>query len=514
MNAASPIVGLPYAETVWGRALYVGLGGLALGFCFPPYGFPIAFLLIFVPYPIAEQYEPWECFHLGAIGTCAIVYPSFYYVVNFTIINYIILPVFFIPFAVVGFYLIIYMRPLNEWKIAGITTMLWAFSPELMLARIGTILGEYPLLLQPARLFGETIWGGLIVLTISALTGCLLRRHRRPLFMAMLCLLFMGGMLFYSHQHYFGDDPEPISEQKLALIQPNVPAFLNVPNEAVRRRYNKRLSIMKDQINRKTRPGDFVIMPESAGPGFLYEIRNGELTYKAEVVKRGAKQQFLNDIPDDRHYLFGATVYDPVPGPTTDRLNTAIMIDGEGTINGFYTKHLLMPFGEYLPGMRLAETTKHVEAILGQAARRSGNRTAPFVGPSGTKYGILICLEDMYFDYMRSHLQRGAEAFITITNDSWTDDVASHWLHYYRAQIRAIEVGHTVVRNGLTGISAVIDRRGKGALLEPHTRGVLRVTVPEGESTVFLKYGPYMEPVAPFIMLIIGFGLSWLRGGE
>ncbi len=92
--------------------------------------------------------------------------------------------------------------------------------------------------------------------------------------------------------------------------------------------------------------------------------------------------------------------------------------------------------------------------------------------------GCLICFDSIYEELTRSSVLDGAQVICLSTNDSWFSDSAALYMHNAQAQMRAIESGRYVVRAANTGVSTVIDAKGKVLCqLEPLVDGMVSQAV-------------------------------------
>ena len=84
-----------------------------------------------------------------------------------------------------------------------------------------------------------------------------------------------------------------------------------------------------------------------------------------------------------------------------------------------------------------------------------------------------------------------ANILINVSNDAWFGDSSAPHQHLQIARMRAIENGRYLLRSTNTGISAVIDNKGKivtrSPQFEPHALSA-RVKLHDGE-TPFSKFG-------------------------
>jgi apolipoprotein N-acyltransferase len=141
--------------------------------------------------------------------------------------------------------------------------------------------------------------------------------------------------------------------------------------------------------------------------------------------------------------------------------NTLNLIGQEGEITQSYEKSHLVPFGEYVPfGDQLAQL-----GIVGLASRGGYGFTAGS-GPDLIDLGALgtalplICYEAIFPNLGRD-LSRKADFMLQITNDAWFGNFAGPQQHLDLARMRAMERGLPLVRVANTGISAIIDARGR-----------------------------------------------------
>ncbi|SLN70132.1 apolipoprotein N-acyltransferase [Roseisalinus antarcticus] len=144
------------------------------------------------------------------------------------------------------------------------------------------------------------------------------------------------------------------------------------------------------------------------------------------------------------------------------RLYNSLLVLGEtGGVADRYDKAHLVPFGEYIPfGGLLARFGIH-----GLAANEGGGYTP---GPGGRTVDIagigpalpLICYEGIFAEEIGAVAPR-PRFMLLITNDAWFGQVAGPYQHLAQARLRAIEQGLPMVRVANTGISAMIDARGR-----------------------------------------------------
>ncbi len=134
--------------------------------------------------------------------------------------------------------------------------------------------------------------------------------------------------------------------------------------------------------------------------------------------------------------------------------NSAFAVAPDGTVTGRYDKIALVPFGEYVPLARALG----ISAIVPIGEITAGRRTAP-IGPVGA--GALICYDGIFPAISRAHVLHGARLLVNMTNDGWYGASSGPYQHRDAYVLRAIETDRWLPRATNTGISTIIDPRGR-----------------------------------------------------
>ncbi|PYQ17286.1 MAG: apolipoprotein N-acyltransferase [Acidobacteria bacterium] len=140
----------------------------------------------------------------------------------------------------------------------------------------------------------------------------------------------------------------------------------------------------------------------------------------------------------------------------------AKMLTPRGDLPLRYHKIRLVPFGEYVP-------LQPVLTLGGRFTARLVQQVADFT--PGEEYGVaevdghplaaFICYEAIFPDLVRQFTRRGAELLVNITNDAWYGYSSAPYQHMAMAAFRAVENEKYLVRAANTGITAVVDPRGR-----------------------------------------------------
>jgi apolipoprotein N-acyltransferase len=190
-----------------------------------------------------------------------------------------------------------------------------------------------------------------------------------------------------------------------------------------------------------------------------------------------------------------------------DHFNSAIQIDSGKTF-GIYHKSKLVP---------------GIEMQFSNGPGRFITKILPYLG--GTKWGYgmqkervgfkhtssimtvapVICYESVFGSFVTGYIKKGAEALFIITNDGWWKNTNGYKQHLYFASLRAIETRRPVARAANTGISCIIDIRGKRTQETGWwTRSVIRGRIyPETRITTYVKYGDFLLLISVFLSGII-----------
>lgn len=159
-----------------------------------------------------------------------------------------------------------------------------------------------------------------------------------------------------------------------------------------------------------------------------------------------------------------------------------------------YSKHHLVPFGEFIPpGFRWFIRMMNIP--LGDFAR-GGLAQAPFAW-QGQRIAPNICYEDLFGDEIGANFKNEATAptiLLNVSNIAWFGDSVAIDQHLAISRMRSLEFARPMVRATNTGATVVIDAEGRVAHQLPRlTRGVLEAQV-EGRKGLT----PYARWVAAF----------------
>ena len=187
--------------------------------------------------------------------------------------------------------------------------------------------------------------------------------------------------------------------------------------------------------------------------------------------------------------------------------NAAVLVGVGGGVEAIYDKHHLVPFGEYVPLRGIADRIglRGLAQVIGEGfAPGSGPAVieVPGVGPVLP----LICYEAVFPASLRGTTR--PRAIVQITNDAWFGLRAGPEQHFAQARVRAAESGLPLLRSANTGITAVVDARGRvAARLAGRGPGRLDAPIPPA-----LPPTPYWRtgdgPLLGVLAMLLA-GLAW-----
>jgi len=163
------------------------------------------------------------------------------------------------------------------------------------------------------------------------------------------------------------------------------------------------------------------------------------------------------------------------PGEPGRFRNAAVAWGPDGTVVDRYDKVHRVPFGEYVPGRSFFEQL----ADLSEVPRDAIAGTGPGLlrTPAGD-LGVLVSYEVFFAERARSAVRAGGRLLLVPTNAASFRTTQVPTQELAAARLRAVESGRDLVQAAPTGLSAVVDHRGR--VLARSTLGrrqALRATV-------------------------------------
>jgi len=184
-----------------------------------------------------------------------------------------------------------------------------------------------------------------------------------------------------------------------------------------------------------------IIWPETALPAFARDIPE----FLDALAKRARNSK--TDL------ILGLPVSDPKSGKY---YNSVIAFGSEVDV---YHKRHLVPFGEYLPLEKYLDPVLKFLSIP-MSRFSAGNSDKALIKTTSHAIGISVCYEDVFGEEVITGLPE-ADFLVNLSNDAWFGDSFAPHQHLEMARMRALETGRYMVRSTNTGISAIIDPKGR-----------------------------------------------------
>jgi apolipoprotein N-acyltransferase len=183
--------------------------------------------------------------------------------------------------------------------------------------------------------------------------------------------------------------------------------------------------------------------------------------------------------------------------------NSLFVLDARGRLLDRFDKAALVPFGEYLPLRGILETIGVARLAPGDLDFWPGPGPRTLRLPGYPAVGPLICYEVVFPGNVVDDGDRPGW-LLNASNDAWFSS-AGAYMHLDQARLRAIEEGLPIARATPTGVSAMIDARGRvPARIGRGETGILTAAIPPAlPPTIFARLGSLL-PVLLALLLLLG----------
>jgi apolipoprotein N-acyltransferase len=294
---------------------------------------------------------------------------------------------------------------------------------------------RHPIWLQSASLWGVYGVGALVVAVASLISASVLLRRPGPAGVAAALVLVAG----VAGAARLARPPAPGTGLSVALLQPDVSQESRLSSGGDVAAYAAVIDAARSAA--KERPG-LLVIPESAFPTYWQRSETLRRDLTGIAAESGGVVLF-NDVEDQ-----GNGVY----------YNVARLAGPRGLIGNPYRKVHLVPFGEYVPLPKIFFFARQVSTEIG--AFSPAERPAPLASDP-LSVGVGICYEILYPSLARDEAAEGANLLVTISNDSWYGKAGAQPQHFAGAVLRAVENHRYLLRAAITGISGIVDEKGR-----------------------------------------------------
>ncbi|TET96296.1 MAG: apolipoprotein N-acyltransferase [Candidatus Zixiibacteriota bacterium] len=200
------------------------------------------------------------------------------------------------------------------------------------------------------------------------------------------------------------------------------------------------------------------IWPETSAPCYLSHSQPGRARV-SDIVRKS-----------EGYHLVGALGAEHVNGEPRYH-NSCYQVNPSGTIERRYDKVKLVPFSEHVPYQDYLPflQKKFLRKYLTFIDRYSVQWWSDFYpGDSAfllhlpeVSYGVLICFETTFPEYVRQMIREGADFIVGITNDTWFGRSVGIHMHSRIFITRAVENRCWFARVANSGLTYIVDGYGR-----------------------------------------------------
>jgi len=294
--------------------------------------------------------------------------------------------------------------------------------------------------------------------------------------------------------------PAPDASFNVLMVQANIGNAQKVAAQFGREGYRDIIHqyqmLTKAGLNAyKDQQVDFVLWSETAFPALLSNKESHNNNFYAQKLITSVQD---NQIP----LITGSYAKQEGTGLIT---NSLFVLDAEGEVQpNYYSKSILLAFGEYIPGEERFPVLRELMPMVGQFGR--GNGPKQLLHLNDYKIGAQICYESLFPEFSIALADLGAQFIVNVTNDSWYGTWQEPYQHKVMTLARAIEVRRPLVRVTNTGISTVALASGDVLAESPMKKqwyGLYTVPYVADPQATFYQKNFYLIPIILLIMYLL-----------
>lgn len=235
-----------------------------------------------------------------------------------------------------------------------------------------------------------------------------------------------------------------------------------------------------------------IVWPESAIP----DLANNHIDYYRDVYQEASARGsslMMGTLRMEENAKTGEQEF----------FNSVLSMDQSTPGVGWYDKHHLVPFTEFVPVPGFVREWLRLMTLPYSDFNRGAAQQAPLEA-AGQRISASVCYEDGYGSTQLPAL-RTATLLVNVTNDAWFGRSTARYQHLQISRFRAMEAGRPMVRAANDGVSAVIGHHGEIVARAPeYEANVMRAEVqPRIGLTPYARTGNW-----PIVCLALVFGLA------
>jgi apolipoprotein N-acyltransferase len=296
--------------------------------------------------------------------------------------------------------------------------------------------------------------------------------RRRPSWSVGLAVGAVAAVLLFGVVTAGPEDEAELASVRVAVLQGNVDQSVKWSDA----RSGQILETYEELARQAAAQGaEWIVWPESSVPGLI----------DVDPVLR----RRLKDLARETgaiHVLGAVGLSEPAGANRPNFYDSAVILDPHSGFGERYDKAHLVPFGEYVPlrpllGFVLTAIARGVapDNVTAGPGPRALEFPALSASPAMLTAGVPICYELIFPDLVRRMVDDGAEVLLALTNDAWYGRTGAPYQFLAMTALRSAETRVWTARAANTGVSAIIDSRGR--VLERtriFERGLLVADVP------------------------------------
>ena len=362
---------------------------------------------------------------------------------------------------------------------------------------------------------GGSLWILLSNLFLAIVLVTSLAKKKKNAVYLIIWLLIIIIPSFASIYRYYTIKLNNQNGSEVIIIQPNTDPYTEKFTIPFEDQLKKVITQANSRITEKT---EWVITPETTidDPANLDDLANDKYV---KMIKGMIKQYPRIDV------VTGLVTYRLYPAMKEAPTVSARKIDASGLYYDHFNSAVQIDSGKSFGIYHKSKLVPGIEMQFSNGPGRFITRILPYLGGTRWGYGIqedrvcfehtatsmkiapVICYESVFGKFVTEYIKKGAEAIFIITNDGWWKNTNGYKQHLYYASLRAIETRRPVVRAANTGVSSIIDIRGKRTYETGWwTRAIIKGEIyPETRITTYVKYGDSLLVGSLFISGIIIF---------
>lgn len=305
-------------------------------------------------------------------------------------------------------------------------------------------------------------------------------------------------------------------------------------------RTSQRLTMEKlSEAREKNIPIDLIVWSEGC---LKYAYPLAEQHYRNYPLEKSVVS-FIKEC--DVPFILGGTYLKENNG-MKNLYNAALLFDSNGEMRGHYAKNHLVPLAESIPFAKIPAVANFLKTVIHISAgflpgdqytlfeikcRYPEKRILPESNIISLKnsisrqrtieaekpYALIstpICFDDSFPDVCAPLVKHGSEAFINITDDSWSRTKSAEYQHFVISSFRTIEYRTSMARSCNSGYSVVLNSKGMIISEQPlfeESAIIVKIPVYKRRSTVYLRFGNWLTHASALASILYAFYIFMIK---